>query len=95
MDLHVTISKEVDLAVLTKECKVASSLVTGLSLNAGTDLTVYGGDDLTEAQVLSIVDAHVKPIKISDKQQLKNDIDASPSFPPATKAILKRLIDVR
>ena len=94
MDKTIIISKLVDLGLLTAECKMKSAKVTGLSLNADTDLIVYGADDLTEADIQATVDAHVKPIHISAKQKLKNDIDASP-LTPETKVILKRVIDIR
>ena len=94
MDKTIIINKSVDLEALTNECKVKSAKVTGLSLNAETDLIVYGADDLTEADIQATVDAHVKPIHVSAKQKLKNDIDASP-LTPETKVILKRVIDIR
>ena len=94
MDKFVTISKSVDLGTLTAECKVQSNKVTGLSLNADTNLNIYGADDLTETQILALVDAHVKSIKVDLKQKFKDDVDASP-LTPDTKTLLKRLVDLR
>ena len=94
MDKKIIINKSVDLGLLTAECKIKSAKVTGLSLNAGTDLIVYGADDLTDADVLAVVSAHVVPVKVDARAKLKNDIDASP-LTPATKDILNQLVDLR
>ena len=94
MDKKIIISKLVDLGLLTAECKTKSAKVTGLSLNADTDLIVYGADDLTDADVLAVISAHVVPVKVDARAKLKADIDASP-LTPETKVILKRVIDIR
>ena len=94
MDKSGIINKPVDLGQLDAEFRAKSSKVTGLSLNDGTQLTVYGADDLTDADITNAVSVHVPVPHISNKQKLKNDIDASP-LTPETKVILKRIIDLR
>ena len=96
MDRTGIINKPVDLDLLTTELKAKSAKVSGLSLNGDVTLTVYGADDLTDADITASVTAHVKPIKIDPKQVLKDDIDAA-SFTgtPQMKAILKRVVDLR
>ena len=95
MDKQVIISKSVDLSELDAELRTKSVKVTGLSLNAGTDLIVYGADDLTDADILATVDVHVKPVKIDPKQKFKDDVDAFNQITPEVKVLLKRLVDLR
>ena len=95
MDKTVIISKAVDLSKLDVEIKAKSAKVTGLSLNADTDLIVYGADDLTDGDVLAVVAAHVVPVKVNEQAKLKADIDAEPQVTPQVKLLLKRLIDLR
>ena len=95
MNKTLAIIKQVDLAKLQAEFQVKSSKVTGLSLNAETDLTVYGADDLTDGDVLAVVSAHVVPVKVNERARLKVDIDAEPQVTPQVKLLLKRIIDLR
>ena len=93
MDKKIIISKLVDLGLLTAECKTKSAKVTGLSLNADTDLIVYGADDLTEVDIQATVDAHVKPAKVNKKAIFKSKVDSS-TLTPETKALIKELVDL-
>ena len=93
MDKKIIISKLVDLGLLTAECKTKSAKVTGLSLNADTDLIVYGADDLSEQDILDIVDVHVKPPKVNKKTVFKSKVDAS-ALTPEAKALIKELVDL-
>jgi len=95
MDKMIVISKLVDLGKLDAEIKTKSTKVTGLSLNADTELIVYGADDLTNADILATVDAHVKPVQIDPRQKFKADVDASNQITPEVKALLKQLVDIR
>ena len=94
MDKTVIISKSVDLGELTAEFKAKSAKVTGLSLNADTDLIVHGADDLTDADIITTVNNHVKPIKIDPKQKFKDDVNAANQITPEIKTLLKRLVDL-
>lgn len=93
MDLHVTISKPINLGKLTKELKAFSNQVTGLSLNADTDLTVHGADGLNEQDVMTLVSAHVMPPPRKTRQELKVQLENATGLVEIKQAI-KDLLDL-
>ena len=92
MNKQMTISKAVDLNTLTAEFKVKSPRVTGLSLNAGTELTVYDADDITNGDAELVVTNHVKPVIVPMKEQLRLAIEAENQLTPGMKSLLKRIV---
>ena len=84
----IIVKKQINFQDLADELRTLSSKVSGLSLFADTDLTVHGGDDLTEQQILDTVAAHTYKTK-QDKMTTK--INAL-SIDPATKAVLLDII---
>ena len=94
MNRTIIINKLVDLAKLQVELQAKSAKVMGLGLNAETDLTIYGADDLTDVVIQQVVATHVVPVKVNERAKLKVDIDALP-LTPATKDILNQIVDLR
>lgn len=56
-DRRLTISAPVNLEALTEKLRARDAAVTGVSLHAGTNLTVHGGAGIAEADILADIAA--------------------------------------
>ena len=92
MNKTLTINKPVDLEKLQAELRIKAPVITGLSLDADTNLIIHNADDLSENDIQAVVAAHIKPVVVPMKEQLRQAIESENQLTPSVKALLKRIV---